>query len=380
MEQKVEEKLPKDNIFQNEIDRLLEVSLTREIRDCVVISVEEHKNDLLKNEMEKNSSDSKDIQANLLSKSKILENDFKRSQAQSIDFELKLQHQKEKMSCDVSWKSRLSKLNDENVLLKTQVDSVVQERENIKLEYQKLLNSIKATQAQHQQEVIELIESIRVESSNSVRRPKSKDTKLNNRVLKNTNDKISYAHVRKMSSSVRIDSNKRETMNSTICQSNASVLNTKTVNVVNDSSNIVCVSYGKEVFMLSHEKYVARYALSTDSRVKRALFTTPVAAKSKNLRATSVVAKSRLNVAKTPTATNKVSSALSLYLDSSQSRTLSNYMKNKIATSQKWQKLFEYQPCFNWSPKSKTAQSPTSVSKSSTSVQTKYKTPVTTQK
>ncbi|GKC21384.1 hypothetical protein Tco_1023534 [Tanacetum coccineum] len=42
------------------------------------------------------------------------------------------------MACDVSLKSRLSTLNDENVLLKTQVDSVVQERENIKLEYQKL--------------------------------------------------------------------------------------------------------------------------------------------------------------------------------------------------------------------------------------------------
>nr|GEX83365.1 hypothetical protein [Tanacetum cinerariifolium] len=33
MEQKVEEKSPKENISQNEIDRLLKVSLTREIRD-----------------------------------------------------------------------------------------------------------------------------------------------------------------------------------------------------------------------------------------------------------------------------------------------------------------------------------------------------------
>nr|GEZ76382.1 integrase, catalytic region, zinc finger, CCHC-type, peptidase aspartic, catalytic [Tanacetum cinerariifolium] len=43
-----------------------------------------------------------------------------------------------------------------------------------------------------------------------------------------------------------------------------------------------------------------------DSKVKRALFTTPIAAKSKNLGATSIVAKSRLSIAKTPTATNKV--------------------------------------------------------------------------
>ncbi|GKB97134.1 retrovirus-related pol polyprotein from transposon TNT 1-94 [Tanacetum coccineum] len=177
--------------------------------------------------------------------------------------------------------------------------------------------------------------SIGVESSNSVRRPKSKDPKSKDRVLKNTNDKRSFVHVRKMSSSVSIDSNKRETMNSTICQPNVSVLNTKTINAVNDGLNIVCISCGKDVFLLSHEKCVAHYALSRDSKVKRSLFTTPIAAKSKNLGATSVLSESRLSVAKTPTATNKVSSALQLSSDSSQSRTLSNYMKNKIATSRK---------------------------------------------
>ncbi|GKC24661.1 hypothetical protein Tco_1026811 [Tanacetum coccineum] len=219
------------------------------------------------------------------------------------------------MACDVSWKSRLLKLNDENVLIKTQVDTVIQERENIKLEYQKLFNPIKATRVQHQQDVNELIESINQKTyaygdvhfenqdilmiiselkdklktfekgkgvntkfdkyvtsgkllcvtplpnnivaqdkkvsktedkidrskpvtshstpikeqkqkknanviargiSNSVRRPKSKDNKSKNRVLKNTNDKSSSAHVWKVSSSVRIDSNKHETMNPTV--------------------------------------------------------------------------------------------------------------------------------------------------------------------
>ncbi|GJY14043.1 hypothetical protein Tco_0383352 [Tanacetum coccineum] len=314
------------------------VSLSKTLKELQQELIEK-KNELLKTEIEKSSSDSKDIQANLLKRIKILENYFKRSQAQSIDFELKLQHQKEKMACDVSWKSRLSRLNDKNVLLKTQVDYVVKERENIKLEYQKLFNSIKATRTQHQKEVDELIEHVNqktytygdvrsqnqdllmiiselknklktiekgknmntkfdksetlgklicvtplntnttvkakkvsntkvnadrskpvtshstpkneqsVESSNSVRRPKSKDTKSKNKVLKNTNDKSSSVHDRKVSN----------------------------------------------VFMFSHEKCVARYALSRDSKVKRALFTTPVAAKSKNLGATSVVVKSRLS-------------------------------------------------------------------------------------
>ncbi|GJY26116.1 hypothetical protein Tco_0400842, partial [Tanacetum coccineum] len=149
-----------------------------------------------------------------------------------------------------------------------------------------------------------------VESSNSFRRPKSKDNKSKDRILKNTNDKRPSAQVRKMSSSVSIDSNKRETMHLNVCQPNTSVLNTKTVNVVNDSLNIVCVSCGKDVSLLSHEKCIARYALSRDYKVKRALFTLPIATKSKNLGATSVVVKSRLSVAKTPTTINKISSVL----------------------------------------------------------------------
>ncbi|GKA52447.1 hypothetical protein Tco_0745762 [Tanacetum coccineum] len=48
MEQKVNEKSSKENILQNEIDRLLEVSLTNEIQNCVLISVEKQKNELLK--------------------------------------------------------------------------------------------------------------------------------------------------------------------------------------------------------------------------------------------------------------------------------------------------------------------------------------------
>nr|GEU43989.1 retrovirus-related Pol polyprotein from transposon TNT 1-94 [Tanacetum cinerariifolium] len=107
------------------------------------------------------------------------------------------------------------------------------------------------------------IKAKKVSNSNvNTDRPKSKDTKSKNRVLKNTNAKSSTVHVRKMSRSASIDSNKRETKNSNVFQSNASVLSTKIVNAVND-------------------------------------------AKYKNLEAASVVAKSRLSVATTPTATNK---------------------------------------------------------------------------
>ncbi|GJT00249.1 hypothetical protein Tco_0821418 [Tanacetum coccineum] len=46
----------------------------------------------------------------------------------------------------------------------------------------------------------------------------SKDTKSNDRVLKNKNDKRPSAHVRKMPSSVSIDSNKRETLHSNVIE------------------------------------------------------------------------------------------------------------------------------------------------------------------
>ncbi|GJS65222.1 retrovirus-related pol polyprotein from transposon TNT 1-94 [Tanacetum coccineum] len=124
-------------------------------------------------------------------------------------------------------------------------------------------------------------------SFNSVRRPKSKVMKLKNSVLKKTNDKSSSTYVWKMSSSVSI------------------------VRI------LFVFLVVKMCFLLSYEKCVARYALSRNSSVKRALFTTPIAATSKNLRDTSAVAKSRLSVAKIPTATNKVSSVLPLSPDSS---------------------------------------------------------------
>ncbi|GKA15652.1 hypothetical protein Tco_0695399 [Tanacetum coccineum] len=166
-----------------------------------------------------------------------------------------------------------------------------------------------------------------VASSSSVRILESKDSNLKKRVLLNTKSKSMSTNVKKFSSSVSVVSNKRETLNSIVCQSNASVLKAKTINAVNDGLNLVCVSYGKNVFMISHDKCVAHYALSADSRVKRALFTSPVAAKSRNLGATSVVVKSRFSVAKTPTATNKVIQLVLWIIDSGFSKHMTGNLK-----------------------------------------------------
>nr|GEX42474.1 putative ribonuclease H-like domain-containing protein [Tanacetum cinerariifolium] len=76
-----------------------------------------------------------------------------------------------------------------------------------------------------------------------------------------------------------------------------------------------------------------------NSNVKRSLFTTPIAAKSNNLGATSVVAKSRLSVAKTPKATNKVTQLVLWIVDSGCSKhttgnlqLLRNFVKKFIRT------------------------------------------------
>ncbi|GKC37306.1 hypothetical protein Tco_1049690 [Tanacetum coccineum] len=219
------------------------------------------------------------------------------------------------MAYYASWKSMMTKLSNENVLLKTQVESTVQERETIKLEYQKLFNSIK------NQDLLMTISELkvklklaekgrmripRVATSSSVRRSKSTDSNSKKTVLVNTKSKITSKEDKKSHSSVTSVSNKNDTMNSNVSESKANVLKAKTINVVHDGLNLVCVSCGKVVFLIAHDKCVSRYALSPNSRVNIALFTSPVAMKSSKLGATLVVVKSRFSVATPPKATNKI--------------------------------------------------------------------------
>ncbi|GJU88013.1 hypothetical protein Tco_1300436 [Tanacetum coccineum] len=110
-----------------------------------------------------------EIQEGLQARIKILEKDVQRCEKQSVDFELKLQHEKEKQKwdsnlknkntkpLDFSWISKMEKLEDENVSLDFTVQALIKERANVKLKYQKLFNSIKKTRSQTQTEIDELI-------------------------------------------------------------------------------------------------------------------------------------------------------------------------------------------------------------------------------
>ncbi|GKD56339.1 hypothetical protein Tco_1289726, partial [Tanacetum coccineum] len=148
-------------------DQLLEAKLKHEIECCVLLS-HERVNNNVQDEIEKIQRDSTEIQKGMQKRINILENDVQRCQKQSLDFELQLQHEKErrkyesslKTVCEASWISKMEKLENENLSLEFQVQSLIKEQENVKLEYQKLFNSIKKTQTQTQDEINELIKHV----------------------------------------------------------------------------------------------------------------------------------------------------------------------------------------------------------------------------
>ncbi|GJT19109.1 retrovirus-related pol polyprotein from transposon TNT 1-94 [Tanacetum coccineum] len=154
---------------QNDLlkDQLLEASLKHDIELCVLLN-HECVDKSLHDELEKVKKKSLEIQEGLKARIKILEKDVQRCEKQSVDFELKLQHEKEKNKwdssknknskpLDFSWISRIQKLEDENVSLDFKVQSLIKEQDNSEMEYKKLFDSIKKTRSQTQKEMDELI-------------------------------------------------------------------------------------------------------------------------------------------------------------------------------------------------------------------------------
>ncbi|GJY62731.1 hypothetical protein Tco_0464191 [Tanacetum coccineum] len=114
---------------QNDLlkDQLLEASLKHDIELCVLLN-HECVDKTLNDELEQVKKKSLEIQEGLKARIKILEKDVQRCEKQSVDFELKLQHEKEKHKwdssknknskpLDYSWISRIEKLENKNVSL-----------------------------------------------------------------------------------------------------------------------------------------------------------------------------------------------------------------------------------------------------------------------
>ncbi|GJV32031.1 hypothetical protein Tco_1392431 [Tanacetum coccineum] len=112
----------KQNVILN--NQLLEATLKHDIGKCVLMC-NDSMNDDLTTEIEKFKRKSIDVQENLHKRTKILEYCVQRCQKQSLDFELQLQHQKEKTYCEyslknlceTSWISKIEKFQNENVSL-----------------------------------------------------------------------------------------------------------------------------------------------------------------------------------------------------------------------------------------------------------------------
>ncbi|GJW77724.1 hypothetical protein Tco_0139406 [Tanacetum coccineum] len=115
-------------------DQLLEAKLKHEIECCVLLS-HERVNNNVQDKIEKIQRDSTEIQKGMQKRINILENDVQRCQKQSLDFELQLQHEKErrkyksslKTVCEASWISKMEKLENENLSLEFQVQSLIKE-------------------------------------------------------------------------------------------------------------------------------------------------------------------------------------------------------------------------------------------------------------
>ncbi|GKF62923.1 hypothetical protein Tco_0182977, partial [Tanacetum coccineum] len=135
-----------------------------DIELCVLLSHHECVDKSLHDELEQViKKKSLEIQEGLKARIKILEKNVQRCEKQSVDFELKLQHEKEKHKwdssknknskpLDFSWISRIQKLeDDENVSLDFKLIAHVSEKTDaygaIRVENQNLLDTISELKA-----------------------------------------------------------------------------------------------------------------------------------------------------------------------------------------------------------------------------------------
>ncbi|GJW88715.1 ribonuclease H-like domain-containing protein [Tanacetum coccineum] len=119
----------------------------------------------------------------------------------------------------------------------------------------------------------------------SVRRPSSRSSSSKNIVLSNTKN-----HSEDVEVHVRINKMTNFTSKKNVVQTKKIVTNVDVKNTLK-AKDVLCVSCDQNVLTPCHDKCLAKYKCYVNSKVKRALFTTPRTAKSKSLDATSIVAK-----------------------------------------------------------------------------------------
>ncbi|GJS87474.1 retrovirus-related pol polyprotein from transposon TNT 1-94 [Tanacetum coccineum] len=217
MEQKVDEKPPTKVLLQNEIDRLLEVSMTSEIRDCVLLSAAQQKHELLKDELEKSSNLLMTI-SELKSKLQTIE------KGKNVNTKFDSSETLGKRVCVTPFNKNIADkaMNASNTNVNSDRSKQVTSQSTPKLEQGQKHNENVITRGMYKinkQDMktpdykanTNVSNSTGVGSSHSVRRSTSKDNKSKNSILKNT--KSSSTYVWKTLNSDCLDSNKYDTNN-----------------------------------------------------------------------------------------------------------------------------------------------------------------------
>ncbi|GKD36294.1 hypothetical protein Tco_1251803 [Tanacetum coccineum] len=165
----------------------------------------------------------------------------------------------------------------------------------------------------------------------SVRRPSRRRTSLKNSIL-------SHSKIHPENVEVQVRKNKKTNVISdvNVVKTKDHVENVNAENALKANVNVMCVLCHKNMLISCHDKCLSNYKLFVNFKVKRALFTSPKAAKSKFLDTTHIIAKTRFVVVNPLNAKDKDSSASLTTSLSKQVRTLSNYMHIKEKTSRKW--------------------------------------------
>nr|GEU84137.1 integrase, catalytic region, zinc finger, CCHC-type, peptidase aspartic, catalytic [Tanacetum cinerariifolium] len=332
-------------------DQLLEASLKHKVELSVSLN---HKcvDNSLHAEIKQIKWKSIEIQEGLQARIKILKKYVQRCEKQSVDFELKLQHEKEKhkwdstlknnntKSLDYSWISKMEKLKHEN---RGNSNKNVITPGMYKVVTTQELQTNKANGG---------LSSTKINVASSVRRSMNRDLHEKNKVLanfKNSAKKVAV-YVRKNKQTVNTSAN--------VISNKENVID---VNVANASKakTLLCISCMQNVLLPCHDKCFANHRLNMHSNVSRTLSTnsrTPKSsdttyvvlktrfseklAQSKTLDTNFVVFKPKIDVGSASKAKNKVSSAPKTKKRNLRDKSLSTYIKNKIRTSRIWQKWF----------------------------------------
>ncbi|GJX39962.1 hypothetical protein Tco_0254952 [Tanacetum coccineum] len=119
----------------------------------------------------------------------------------------------------------------------------------------------------------------------------SSRAKLKKSVLFNTKSRCTSEFGKKVETYVQTNNKLHVTPTLDMSKEKTNVINVNSQSASKAKSNVICVSCGFCMLTSCHDKCVAKHALSVHSKANRALFTFPIAAKTRFLDATRIAAK-----------------------------------------------------------------------------------------